>query len=54
MRDEIDARLWNEHHTAFSDSITAALETVMASLYALNRIQFDAPWRRVARRRRRA
>ena len=54
MRDEIDGRIWAEHHVEFTNAIAAALEKVMASLRALNRIQFDAPWRRDAKRRGRA
>ena len=52
MRDEIDGRIWAEHHVEFSNAVAAALEQMMASLYALNRIQFDAPWRRAAKPRR--
>ena len=54
MRDEIDGRIWAEHHTDFSNAIAAGLAKIMASLRALNRIQFDAPWRRDAKRRHRA
>ena len=54
MRDEIDGRIWAEHHNEFADAIAAGLEKIMASMAALNRIQFDAPWRRDVRPRRRA
>ena len=54
MRDEIDGRIWAEHHTEFSDSLAAGLKKIMASLAVLNRIQFDAPWQRQAKRRHRA
>jgi UrcA family protein len=35
MRDEMDARIWVEHHNDFSDSIDRAVEAVRASLRKL-------------------
>jgi hypothetical protein len=40
MRDEIDGRMWAEHHVA--EFFTAA-RTALARLHDL---QWDAPWRR--------
>jgi len=53
MRDEMDARMWVEHHTEFSKSIDLLidrLKSVFAGLKpALDHIhsfEWDAPWRR--------
>jgi len=35
MRDEIDARLWNEHHEALSEAIDAGLARLRAGLARL-------------------
>jgi hypothetical protein len=58
MRDEMDARLWVDHHQAFSDSVgrlADAVGNVFAAigvaLRKLNQIEFDAPWRRDAAHR---
>ena len=55
MRDEMDARLWVDHHQAFSDSVGrladavgSFLATIGVALRKLNQIEFDAPWRRDA------
>ncbi|MDQ4087236.1 MAG: hypothetical protein M3177_04370 [Pseudomonadota bacterium] len=32
MRDEIDARLWNDHHEAFADGVDRALAGLRAAL----------------------
>ena len=52
MRDEMDARIWNEHHEAFSQSIDALVGRVKAAFAALkpaltriHRFEWDAPWR---------
>lgn len=45
MRDEMDGRIWAEHHEAYSNGVTALIETLKASFTRLNAIQFDAPWR---------
>lgn len=45
MRDEIDGRLWAEHHAAFSDSIGRALKAAGEAFRRLHDIQFSAPWR---------
>jgi hypothetical protein len=46
MRDEIDARIWNEHGQQFSEDLHRLLKTVAVSLKRLHAIQFDAPWRK--------
>ncbi|HEY0626625.1 MAG TPA: hypothetical protein VGD10_07810 [Allosphingosinicella sp.] len=49
MRDEMDARIWNEHHQAFSQSlsnlVTAAVDTIRMTLRKLHKIEFGAPWK---------
>ena len=45
MRDEIDGRLWEQHHGAFSDGISQLVDQIRVSLRRLHRLQFDAPWR---------
>lgn len=35
MRDEIDARLWNEHHEAFSQAIDAGVARLRSGLARL-------------------
>lgn len=53
MRDEIDGRIWVEHHGAFSNDLANALGRAAANFAAgfkrLNEIQYDAPWKRAAR-----
>ncbi|MBV8685361.1 MAG: hypothetical protein JOZ90_01735 [Alphaproteobacteria bacterium] len=46
MRDEIDGRLWVEHHQAFSASVASFLGEVALGLRRLNEWQFEAPWQR--------
>lgn len=46
MRDEIDSRLWVEHHQAFSSTVGALLGQAAEAFRRLNAIQFDAPWLR--------
>ena len=53
MRDEMDGRLWVEHHEEFSkgiDQLIARLKSAFASLKpALEHIhtfEWDAPWQR--------
>ncbi len=46
MRDEIDARIWNEHGHQFSEDLHRLLQTLWVSLCKLNEIQFSAPWRK--------
>ena len=45
MRDEIDARIWNEHGHQFSEDLHRLFKTVAVSLRRLHAIQFHAPWR---------
>lgn len=46
MRDEMDGRIWTEHHHEFAEMVHKALEPVRAAFDSLHRIQFDAPWRK--------
>jgi hypothetical protein len=53
MRDEMDGRLWVEHHENFSqgiDELIGRVKTALASIKpALDHIhafEWDAPWRR--------
>ena len=46
MRDEIDGRIWAEHHEEFSNSIDRLIDNVKISFERLHAILFDAPWRR--------
>lgn len=50
MRDEMDARIWNEHHEGFSDSLHAAFAKIGTAFEALHRYQWAAPWRRDEKR----
>ena len=45
MRDEIDSRLWVEHHEQFSRSVKRGLKRLLNAFCTLTTIQFDAPWR---------
>jgi hypothetical protein len=53
MRDEIDSRIWTEHHQNFSEDVASLLAAIGASvgtaLRRLNEIEFEAPWKRDAR-----
>jgi hypothetical protein len=53
MRDEIDGRIWVEHHAAFSEDLAkgfaAAAKYIGAGFRRLTEIQFDAPWKHDAR-----
>ncbi|HYW16753.1 MAG TPA: hypothetical protein VE891_11465 [Allosphingosinicella sp.] len=53
MRDEIDSRIWVEHHGAFSEDLAKLFAAVAANIGAgfkrLVEIQFDAPWKHDAR-----
>ena len=44
MRDEMDSRMWNEHHEAFSASIAEALDKLRAAFRQLHCHNFCAPW----------
>ncbi len=46
MRDEIDGRIWVEHHEEFSASIARRLAGFRLGLERLHAIRFDAPWQR--------
>jgi hypothetical protein len=45
MRDEMDMRLWEAHHSDFSAFLAEALGKVRVSFERLVAIEFDAPWR---------
>ncbi len=45
MRDEIDARIWNEHGHQFSEALHRFLQGVALTFRRLHAIQFHAPWR---------
>lgn len=52
MRDEIDSRMWIEHHAAFSRSVgglfgslKAGLASLKPALERLHSLEWDAPWR---------
>ncbi len=44
MRDEMDSRLWVEHHEAFSAGIDALIDKVKAVFNTLHRQQYCRPW----------
>jgi hypothetical protein len=46
MRDEMDARIWNEHGQDFSASLHALLLDIGAGFRRLQAIRFAAPWKR--------
>ena len=45
MRDEMDARIWGEHHGGLGEAASRIAAQIKVGLLALHRIQFDAPWR---------
>lgn len=49
MRDEMDARIWVEHHEQFSDSLHRGVIAMAAAFRRLHALQWAAPWRRTAR-----
>lgn len=44
MRDEIDARLWSEHHQTFSIDIRRLASGAMQTFELLHRHYWNAPW----------
>jgi hypothetical protein len=50
MRDEIDGRIWVEHHNGFSEDLDRVFarigSAVGLALRRLNEMEFDAPWKR--------
>lgn len=52
MRDEMDGRIWVEHHQAFSEDLAKFFAGIAAAVGTgfrrLNEIEFDAPWKRDA------
>jgi hypothetical protein len=46
MRDEMDARIWVEHHEDFSNGIASLLASIGNAFRRLQNIRFDAPWKR--------
>ena len=49
MRDEIDGRIWVEHHGAFSEDLAKLFANIGEGFKRLTEIQFDAPWKHDAR-----
>ena len=45
MRDEMDARMWVEHHDGLGVAARRIAAQLKVTLRALHRVQFDAPWR---------
>ncbi len=46
MRDEIDARIWNEHGHQFSDDLHRLFKAIAVTFCKLAEVQFRAPWRK--------
>ncbi|MFC7498351.1 hypothetical protein ACFQRC_03850 [Enterovirga sp. GCM10030262] len=46
MHEQFDSRLWAEHGSQISASIAEAFRKLGEAFKTLNRIAFDAPWRR--------
>ena len=46
MRDEMDARIWVEHHDDFSRSIGDLFARLKPALDRIHAFEWDAPWRR--------
>lgn len=44
MRDQYDARLWNDSHEEISKSADHFLHRVMQAFLVLHRIEWSAPW----------
>ncbi|WP_206435030.1 hypothetical protein [Sphingobium yanoikuyae] len=44
MRDQYDARLWNDSHEEISKSADHFLHRVMQAFRVLHRIEWSAPW----------
>jgi len=51
MRDEMDARIWVEHHEGFSQSLDELFARARIVFDRIHAIQFAAPWRREGRDR---
>ncbi|HEX8666865.1 MAG TPA: hypothetical protein VF727_00655 [Allosphingosinicella sp.] len=49
MRDEIDGRMWAEHHDAFARNVAEFFTAARTALARLHALQWDAPWRRDGR-----
>lgn len=45
MRDEMDGRIWSEHHEQFSNSIAKAMDAIRVALCRVYRFEFSAPWK---------
>ncbi|MGF7150779.1 hypothetical protein FHS96_004440 [Sphingomonas zeicaulis] len=56
MRDELDGRLWADHHESFTNSVTDGLRAFgrlyVQAMCKLTEIEYAAPWRVDAARRR--
>lgn len=45
MRDEMDARIWNEHGARFSKDVGRALAKLKHVFDRIHAVEFRAPWR---------
>jgi hypothetical protein len=50
MRDEMDARIWNEHGHQFSEDLHRFFQAVKVTFCKIAAINFSAPWRKPASR----
>ncbi len=50
MRDEIDARIWNEHGRQISEDLHRFFRAVHVTFCKMAEINFSAPWRKSSRR----
>jgi len=50
MRDEMEGRVWADHHQTLSNEIDGGLRFIghafMVAMRTLNAIEYDAPWQR--------
>ena len=44
MRDEMDMRMWNAHHSDFSDTVARGFAAIGEGFRKLTAIQYAAPW----------
>jgi hypothetical protein len=44
MRDEYEARLWNDSHVDTANGIDRLLGRIMQAFRVLHRIEWSAPW----------
>jgi hypothetical protein len=51
MRDEMDARMWIEHHGGLSELVDRIGSQLRLALKTLHALEWDAPWRGKPKRR---